>query len=388
MERKLASIQKIASVEKIENADNIVKVTFENLGWQCVAKKDDFQVGQLCVYMEIDSVLPPKEWSKFMEPRKYRIRTIKLRKTLSQGLAMPLSILDDVMDKKKIDKLKVGDDVTKVLGVTKYEIQDRHSQGSNKTYAPTASPWPPFLQKTDEIRLQSALKVLDELKNKPFYISLKYDGTSATFARKDGKFWACSRNRGVKRNSSEIFYNQVYSKLCNSWFSRWLIPIWVIVFRLWSRYFPIPNIGNMEENPWWAMVDKYNLQERIPNGYAIQGEICGPGIQGNKLELKEKELFVFNVFDIEKRRYLSYKEFINFCNTYELKHVDVLAENPQNIELSLAGFLEFARGKYPNTKNHREGIVIRPLTETFSEELRGRLSFKVINNDFLLKYDE
>lgn len=361
----------------------------ENLGWQCVTKKGEFKVGDIFCYFEIDSILPDKDWSKFMEPKKFRVKSIRLKKELSQGLALPLSILNDVMEPKKIAKLKVGDEVTQILGVTKYEIQDRHSRGSNKTWAPTAAAFPRFIPKTDEIRLQSALGVLEEIKGRPFYITLKYDGTSATYAKHEGKFWACSRNRAVKRNVVELFYNQIFAKLCRNKLTRLLLPLWTLVFRFWEKFLPLPQQKNEEENPWWAMADKYNLKKILPEGFAIQGEICGPAIQGNKLELKEKDLFVFNVFDIVNQRYLNYQEFIEFCEKYGLKDVKVLKIVDDNsFELSLNNLLEFAKGKYPNTKNHREGIVLRPLEEAYSECLKGRLSFKVINNEFLLKYDD
>lgn len=385
--RNLASIQEISNLQPIEGADLIESAQL--LGWNCVVRKGEFKVGDKAVFCEVDSVLPDKDWSKFMEPRKFRVKTIRLKKVLSQGLALPLSILDSYLDQKKISKLKVGDDVTAVLEVTKFEVHDRHSGGSNNLWAPTDRPFPSFVPKTDETRLQSVLSVLNELENMPFYITMKYDGTSATFARKNGRFWACSRNRAVKRNNVELFYKNIYNVLCKSIFTRWLVPLWTVAFKVWSKYFTIPELKGQEENTWWNMVDRYDLEYAIPEGYAIQGEICGPGIQGNKLNLTEKDLFVFNVFNINENRYLGYEEFLKFCLDHQLNHVEVLTVeiNRSGFELSLKNLLNFAKGKYPNTSNHREGIVIRPLVETYSEKLKGRLSFKVINNDFLLKYE-
>lgn len=92
MSRKLASIQKIISLEAIPNADKIMKATI--LGWECVVKKDEFNVGDLCVYIEVDSIVPDKPEFEFLRDRKFRVKTIKLRGTLSQGLLLPLSIFE------------------------------------------------------------------------------------------------------------------------------------------------------------------------------------------------------------------------------------------------------------------------------------------------------
>ena len=92
--RKLASIQKIVDLQPIPKADRIEVATIQ--GWQCVVKKGEFQVGDLCVYFEIDSLLPEKPVFEFMRDRKFRVRTIKLMKCVSMGLILPLSIFESV----------------------------------------------------------------------------------------------------------------------------------------------------------------------------------------------------------------------------------------------------------------------------------------------------
>ena len=116
---------------------------------------------------------------------------------------------------------------------------------------------------------------------------------------------------------------------------------------------------------------------------AIQGELCGPGIQGNKLNLKEHDLFVFNLFNIKEGKYMGFYDMHTCVLNMGLKLVPLL--KPPEEPLTLESLLELARGKYEGTQNHREGLVVRPVHETYSPTLGGRLSFKVINNDYLLK---
>ena len=123
---------------------------------------------------------------------------------------------------------------------------------------------------------------------------------------------------------------------------------------------------------------------------AIQGEICGPGVQGNRLGLATHELFVFSVYDLRAGEFLPYERFVAFCVEHELTTVPiervVVGAEAAAYEHTLGGWLAAARGTYPGTQRHKEGLVIRPLVEHRSETLGGsRMSFKVINNDFLLE---
>ena len=98
MERNLATIQLISALDPITGADKIEKATI--LGWECVVKKGDFAVGDKCIFIEIDSVLPAIPYWDFMAPRRYRVKTIRLRKQVSQGLAVPLKDLLELKDPK------------------------------------------------------------------------------------------------------------------------------------------------------------------------------------------------------------------------------------------------------------------------------------------------
>lgn len=333
MERQLATIQRIASLVPIQGADKIELAKI--LGWNVVVKKEDFRVNDLVTYIEIDSILPSKPEFEFLRERGFRIRTIKLRKQVSQGICFPLSILP------KGTEVHEGLDVTELLGITKHD--------------PTIN-MPPQLRglvkgnftkhvpKTDEIRIQSKPQVLEELKGYPYYISLKVDGTSFTFVKKDGEIEVCSRNLSLKET---------------------------------------------EENLYWKVARQYNLAEILPEGYALQGEIAGPGTQGNRLGLKDYQLFIFNIYNIDEHRYLDYDELETFTsvtlNNPNLL-VPILAIDDR-FSYTLEELLELAKGNYVSG-HPREGIVIRPLKEMHSESLQGRLSFKVINNDYLLKVGE
>ena len=323
--RKLASIQKIESVEPIEGADRIQKARV--LGWGLVVLKDEFVQGDLCVYFEIDSVLPKTEWSAFMEKRKYRVKTMRMRGTLSQGLALPLSILPTD------EPLSIGDDVTDILGVTKYEPPMPRSLDA-------MGPFPYFISKTDELRVQSYPDVLKELVDVPLVATVKLDGQSATYANWNDEFWVCSRNMRLKENCL---------------------------------------------NQFWDMSEKYRLAEILEDGFVIQGEICGPGIQKNRLGLKEVDLFVFNVYDLNRGDYYHHADVLRICKDLKLTMVpEDFRMTPIEIP-TIEEFLTLAQGFYKGTSQAREGIVIRALYDRCSLVLKGRLSFKVVNNDYLLR---
>jgi RNA ligase (TIGR02306 family) len=339
MERKLVSIQEVSSVEPIVGADNIAQARV--MGWTVVIKKGELAPGDPCVFFEIDSVLPDgPSWSEFLRVRGFRVRTLKLRGVLSQGLALPVSILDGAVP-------EVGVDVRDRLGVTKYEpvLPDTRE---------IAGGFPTQVPKTDEIRLQSALEVLAEIAGRDFYVTTKMDGSSATYFRAgrgadgapDDSFVACSRNWALRRGSNAV----------------------------------------------WRAAERYRLEEVLPEHMAIQGELCGPGIQKNRLGLSDLELFVFSVYDARRGGFLGYADFVAFSAEHGLRTVPiervVTGAEARDYQHTLEGWLDAARGTYAGTANRKEGIVVRPLVETRSEVLGGRMSFKVINNDFLLKDED
>ncbi len=338
MKRELASIQKILNITGIDGADKIELAHI--LGWQCVVKKGEFKTGDLCVYCEVDSVLPEgNPHFEFLRERcfrdngaqkGFRIKTIRLRKQISQGIAFPLSILAP-------GEYKDGDPVTKILGVVKWDPPVPAALAGE-----VLGEFPSFIPKTDELRIQSAPETLDELKGKKVYISEKVDGTSATIYFNSGDFGVCSRNLELKETENNAY--------------------WKVAKRL----------------------DVANKLKTFGKNIAIQGELAGPGVQKNLLRLQDLEIFVFNIFFLDERRYCGFSELKELADKFGLKTVPVLSKDIE-FSFTLDQLLEMAKGKYAGTSNDREGIVIRTMTETHSEAMKGRMSFKVLNNDFLAK---
>ena len=334
MERKLVSIQRVEAIEPIAGADNIVKARV--MGWDVVVKKGELAAGDPCVFFEIDSVLPDgAPWAEFMRPRGFRLKTARLRGVLSQGLALPTSILPAG------EVPPIGTDVRDRLGVVKYDPPVPFG-------GDIAGPFPPRVPKTDEIRLQSALGLLDEIRGMDLAITTKIDGTSTTFfVDEDGAFTVCSRN--------------------------------------WT-------LGSADSAP-WRIAAQYALPGAIPRGFAVQGELCGPGIQKNRLGLPAVDWLVFDAYDTRGGRHLDHGELVAFCAARGLRTVPVEAvvegDAARGFESTLPAWLARAAGLYPGTKNRKEGIVVRPLVGKRSDALAGsRLSFKVLNNDFLLKDED
>jgi RNA ligase (TIGR02306 family) len=206
--------------------------------------------------------------------------------------------------------------------------------------------FPSFIPKTDEERVQNIPDVIARHQNNTkFYCTEKIDGCSATFYKKDGEFGVCSRNLELKET---------------------------------------------EGNTLWKIAKKYNLAEVLPEGYAVQGEIIGEGVQGNPLKQKGQDLYVFNVYHIGAGRYLNYYEMQEFCSGRKLRVVPtVAAEFVLNADVD--GLLKEADGKsYINPSCEREGLVYRPMEEMQEEigGVLGRFSFKTISNSYLLNVEE
>ena len=338
--RKLATIQYIHHITPIEGADRIECVHV--LGWQCVANKDLFRVGDKCVYVEVDSFLPVCERFEFLRSSSFkrseilgegfRLKTQKFRGQLSQGLLQPLSILPE-------DNYQIGDDVTELLGIRKWEIEERVTNSGT-----VIGDFPEGIPKTDELRVQSYPELIDEFKAVPaYYISTKMDGTSVTMYRKNGHFGVCGRN-----------YEYADDEKCAMW--------------KYAHEHGIP--GRLAEN------DLLDL--------AIQGEFCGAGIQKNRLKLVKPEWYVFTVIDLATHKRYPLHRMQELCERLQLKMVPIEGEKESFNYDTVDMLLERAKGKYPSGMN-KEGIVIRPVEPVYSRTIEGPLSMKVLNNDYLLK---
>lgn len=338
MKRKLASIQTVLGIDAIANADAIELARIQ--GWQCVVKKGEFTVGAAGVFFEIDAVPPdeprfqflwrPKDGAPTAQPSSFRLRTLRLRGVLSQGLLLPLAQFPELPV-----GLPPGSDVTENLRIGKWEPQLPLNDEVD-------GPFLPGVPKTDEMRVQSVPEVIAELAGRPYVITVKCDGTSATYGihRHTGAFTVCGRNWSLKR-------------------------------------------GN---NAYWHAAEKYQLETSLVHHpeMIVQAELVGPGIQKNRLGLQGIQLAAFNVYDQKNDRYLAHDEAGEFLRSIGVPMVEVL-ERGESFTHDQASLLTLAEGFYDGTQNEREGIVIRPLTESVSQVLGGRMSFKTISNRFLLK---
>lgn len=352
--RKLASIQTINAVEVIPNADAIEKVRV--LGWWVVVKKGEHRPGECVVYCEIDSLLPERPEFEFLRagcfkpaqtdatgaevlPAGFRIKTVKLRGQVSQGICFPLSILPPGAPTEE------GADVTELLGVRKWEPPLPVGMGGK-----VKGGFPGFLPKTDEIRVQVLEPVLERHRGKTFYVTEKLDGTSFTAFLRQGAFGICSRNLWMDEADETNILVRVARRL------------------------------RLEEKMRAA-------RERHGFDLAVQAEVIGPGVQKNKYGLKEITLRVFNVLNVDSYRLLDHPAMLALLNELELEGVPQLGTLVLNHTVD--ELVAFSEGvSVLNRSAQREGVVLRPLVEEHDEDVGGRLSFKVINPKFLLKYDE
>lgn len=388
--RSLAHVEKVAWVKSIEGADNIELIGV--LGWTCIAKIGEFKRGDFCVYIEIDSKVPEKEWSEFLRPKHFKVKTMKLGKfnVISQGLALPLDVFDeDIPEKENID-------VTDLLGI-KYSVKEdnkRKGRGIDKyqsmiqrrpnIFKKKWARWLmrrtwgkklmflifgkridkdrkfpnyfKYIHKTDQERVENMPWVL-ELVDK-FIRTQKCDGSSGTYIlerKKKNKyeFYVCSRNMRMFDNKQENFFE--------------------------------------DDNPYWEMAEKYDIENKLKDllnkhpdwDYVCwQGEICGPKIQKNPHHLTENHLYLFHMidsvhgmWDIQAAKYI--------WESYFMEHVPIEHEYI-TLEHDMEEFKLTADGYYDSevcegyTNCPREGFVYYKVGEpTFS--------FKNVSRKYLLK---
>lgn len=394
-ERPLVHIEKVQWIKHIEGADNIELIGV--LGWSLIAKKKEFNVGDLAVYFEIDSLLPEKDNRfKFMESKKYKVKTMKLSKfnVFSQGLALPLSLFPELKNKK------IGDDVTKELNVTYYNQEDRERKKTNidikekefnrmmgrlKIEKPSllesklfmslvkkkfgkeivyslfgkesdkVKEYPSDVKKTDETRIES-FSNLDEIRKKTLIATEKLDGTSATY---------------VLRKCKNLFRKDSYE--------------YIVCSRNVVQDDPdkIPYQG-MKTNVYIEMSKKYNIKEKMIK-YAennnidllvIQGEIIGESIQKNPYKMNNRDLYLFNLVINGARK--GFEELRQFACVLDFKYVPVtdvayhLPETMEEIKTGADGY------SLINPKVKREGVVCRSFD--------GQISFKNVSREYLLKH--
>ena len=346
--RKLASIQRIWKTEPIEGADRIERAYV--LGWQCVVNKGQFQPMDLAVYFEIDSFLPVREEFEFMRATSYRktdimgegfrLRTMKFRGQVSQGLLLPINQFPEIPADAAL-----GMDVTELLGVKKWEIEEMATTGGT-----VIGNLPVDVPHTDETRVQAEPDLIEEFAGLEYYISTKMDGSSHSVSLDEDGFHVTGHNYEYKDDGKSAFYELV-------------------------------KRDDIE-----SKMRKY-YEEKGLHLLTIQGELCAPGIQKNRLKLIRPEWYVFTVRVDGKR--LGLKQMQEICKNIGLQTVpieEVGMDLPSRYP-TVEALLERADGEYPKG-GKKEGIVIRPTEPVFSDRISAALSMKVVSNKYLLKNEE
>lgn len=338
-ERAMATIRKIDAINPIEGADAIEVATVG--GWKVVVKKNEFKAGELAVYFEIDSWVP-NELAPFLtsagkEPREYngvkgeRLRTVKLRGQISQGLLLPLEPTC-----KNIESLLFEDlDVSVPLNVQKWE-RPIPAQLAGQV----RGNFPALVPKTDQERIQNLSKQFDKFMEDTWSVTEKLDGSSCTFYLDDeDQFHVCSRNLDLKED---------------------------------------------ENNSFWKTARKYDIEgimrRNSMQGMAIQGEMIGEGIQGNQYKVV-LDFYVYDMYNTRTGEYILPSQLKAACERLGLNHVPILAEGVTLVGSSIQSILSEAEGKSRLNGSEREGIVFK------SESVHDR-SFKAISNKWLLKTGE
>ena len=280
--RKLASIQRIWKIEPIEGADRIELAYV--LGWQCVVNKDQFKPMDLAVYFEIDSFLPIRPEFEFMRSSSYRrtdimgegfrLRTMRFRGQISQGLLLPIEQFPEI----PVD-VELGRDVSDILDVKKWEIEEKATTGGT-----VIGTLPVDVPHTDETRVQAEPDLIEDFAGLEYYISTKMDGSSHSVSLDEDGFHVTGHNYEYKDDGKSAFYN---------------------------------------------LVKREDIEDRMRKFYkdnglrvlTIQGELCAPGIQQNRLKLTRPEWYVFTIREDGKR--VGLKRMQELCKAMELQMVPV-----------------------------------------------------------------
>lgn len=340
MKRKLASIQRIREIKAIIDADRIEVATI--LGWRVVVQKGQFKAGDLCIYVEIDAVLPSENFDKpkykFLKEKKFHIKTVLIRGKPSQGIAFPITIMNELYG---INIYPIeGQDITREMGIKQYQYPIHENMiGKIK------GDFPAFIPKTKEVRIQTVPDIVEKYAGTKCYISEKIDGESITIFLKDG-------NLGVCTHKVELEYD--------------------------------------EENPIWQLIDDLKIFDDLKDfdkNIAVQGEFIGPGIKKNKYKQEKHDLYLFNLINLDSYKYEDYRTFKEWTTKYHQKTVPILDEN-YILSDDIKKLEQLASGVSKINKTKREGIVIRPLKEIEDAKLNGRVGFKVIDTKFLTKHKE
>lgn len=397
--RKLATIQKVKTVEEIKGKDLIGLATFYNVGWKVIVQKQEIKPDDLVVYIEYDSVLPvnnPK--FEFLKSRcykakvdGYKIGVMKMGGVVSEGIVFPLTILPN-----DASNYTEGQEVTSELGIRLYEDileemgnlvlsrRENHKITWYKRLIYKYLPWLAkkiwgghasrafpsyYVNKTDETRVQMFPFILDKFKGLEVVITEKLDGSSSTYLINDNnEFIIASRNRGISNFKIDKAISKYNSKETKKY----------------DRGF---------EFVWEKIACKYDIAKKLKEyksknnkNIAIQGEIIGRGVQSNNYKLDNQELYIFNIFDIDNRKYFNYNEIIDFCYEFGFYPVPLIERRKLDFN-TMDDLLKYSEDKsILNNQSTREGIVVRPSHQELDPEngMANMWSFKVINPQYLI----
>ena len=383
--RELAYLVKIDELRPIEGYDRVEHARVG--GWWVIVKKDQFKVGDIAIYIEVDSKVPEKEPFMFLEKRKFKVKTLKMCKVISQGLLMEPADFG-----WKNDEVSVGDFVTEKLGITYAEAEDNKrkaasadkyklmAQRNGKLFAKQPfrwlmrrdwgkkllfiffgkkkdkkNGWPAWVSKTDEERCQNMPWLFPGNSEEEWIATEKVDGTSTTFTMKGfgrgRQFFVCSRNVVFDKPDKNCYYDtNVYLEMAEKY-----------------------NIEKVLEEILWHY-------SAVCNFITIQGETYGATIQKRDYGLKDRDFKAFNVIlgykDGHTER-LNPMEMKELLDEFKVPTVDIVDEHfkiPETCEQLLA----LAGGPSAIDGGMREGLVFRSYD--------GVRSFKAVDNNLLLKY--
>lgn len=351
MSTLIVKVQKIDHIEKHPNADTLSILQIG--GWNVVAKTEAVEGQTEVVYVPIDAIAEKDHpLLGFLEGR--RVKTIKLRGVISQGLCLPIpEVAEYLKSVKNIPLLDVWHmlqsendiNLQEMLEIKKY-IPPLPSENRDFLGGPSAQENPNFHRYTN---IEHYAHYVNAIKDEKVWVSEKLHGTSSRFGIENGKFLVGSRNRQLKYPLDE---------------GQTITSTYIKVFER-------ENIGQK----------LLQLQNEFPENkiISVYGEIVGPGIQGKMFKYGQDEPSFF-LYDIKiDEKYLDYSDFLRLSTKYEIKTVPILAENISSEEA-----ISMVDGKSTLDNHIREGIVIKPMKEAFHRRL-GRVALKIVSKEYLLK---
>jgi RNA ligase (TIGR02306 family) len=344
-DRALATIETIKGIVEHPDADRL-EIAFVR-GWRCVVRKSEFQPGQQVLYLEVDSHIDVED-ERFAFLAKsglntnaagwkgHRLRTVKLRGQVSQGLILPLHLFPELGEAAEVGV----HDVTALLPIELWEPLVPYN-------AEAVGSFPDTVPKTDEERVQnlSGVELVEALSWPHIEVREKLDGQSVSgWVKPDGSLGVAGRNWELSPESTA--YRTVAASPAGQWLSGQAV------------------------------------------GTFVQGELVGPKIQGNPLKLTKPRWYIFTVGVTSSWNYMYRADPATMLPDEIFLHEMVPTVPPGMIhrESTVEDLVAFADGIHSmiDPTLPAEGVVVRGYDEVGSL----RSSFKSINAQYLLERGE